>query len=248
MIVAERKPIEEVRTMVKDFKKVLTVGCGTCVAVCLAGGEKEVGVLNSELKIARRMEGNPIEVGGITVERQCDMEFLEELDGMVDEYDALVSMACGAGIQFLAERFPEIPVLPAVNTAFIGVNREVLVRGKMPGLRHLRAGHDGRHLPGNHVRQGPVQRPLRRHQQGQLRNQSRSAVCLVPDPRASGQTEPPGQHPGNLPGQRLAQPDAQNHHPTGVSRTPDRIGDQVAETERHHQQLKQAKPYRGITI
>ncbi len=125
MIVAERKPIDEVRAMVKDYKKVLTVGCGTCVAVCLAGGEKEVGVLNSELKIARRMEGNPIETGAMTVERQCDMEFLEELDGVVDEYDALISMACGAGIQFLAERFPEIPVFPAVNTSFIGVNREV---------------------------------------------------------------------------------------------------------------------------
>jgi hypothetical protein len=34
-------------------------------------------------------------------------------------------MACGAGIQFLAEKFPEIPVLPAVNTTFIGVNQDV---------------------------------------------------------------------------------------------------------------------------
>ncbi|MDY6790243.1 MAG: methylenetetrahydrofolate reductase C-terminal domain-containing protein [Thermodesulfobacteriota bacterium] len=125
MIVAERKPLEEIKILLKDYKKVLTVGCGTCVAVCLAGGEKEVGVLNAELKIARKMENNPIELGAATLERQCDMEFLAELDGAVGEYDALLSMACGAGIQFLAERFPEVPVFPAVNTTFIGVNKDV---------------------------------------------------------------------------------------------------------------------------
>lgn len=125
MIVAERKPFEEIKSLVAPYQKVLTVGCGTCVAVCLVGGEKEVGVLNAELKIARKLKGEPIELGARTVERQCDMEFLEELDDMVDQYDALLSMACGAGIQFLAERFPETPVFPAVDTSFIGVNRDV---------------------------------------------------------------------------------------------------------------------------
>lgn len=125
MIVADRKPLDEIKALVKDYKKVLTVGCGTCVAVCLAGGAKEVGVLNAELKLARKIDGDPIELGAACVERQCDMEFLEELDPLVDEYDALISMACGAGIQFLAERFPEIPVFPAVDTSFIGVNRDV---------------------------------------------------------------------------------------------------------------------------
>ncbi|MEA3437222.1 MAG: methylenetetrahydrofolate reductase C-terminal domain-containing protein, partial [Thermodesulfobacteriota bacterium] len=125
MIVAERKPFEEIKILLKDYKKVLTVGCGTCVAVCLAGGEKEVGVLNAELNIARKMENNPIELGAATLERQCDMEFLAELDGVVGEYDAMLSMACGAGIQFLAERFPQIPVFPAVDTTFIGINKDV---------------------------------------------------------------------------------------------------------------------------
>ena len=125
MIVAERKPFNEIRTMVQSYKKVLTVGCGTCVAVCLAGGEKEVGVLNAELQLARKMAGDPITLGACTVERQCDMEFLEELDSMVDEYDAIISMACGAGVQFVGERFPNIPVFPAVDTSFIGVNRDV---------------------------------------------------------------------------------------------------------------------------
>ncbi|MBW2598039.1 MAG: methylenetetrahydrofolate reductase C-terminal domain-containing protein [Deltaproteobacteria bacterium] len=101
MIVAERKPFEEIKTMLKDYKKVLTVGCGTCVAVCLAGGEKEVGILNAELSMARKIDGNPIVLGATTLERQCDMEFLDELENVVDEYDALLSMACGAGIQFL---------------------------------------------------------------------------------------------------------------------------------------------------
>ncbi|MBI9088045.1 MAG: methylenetetrahydrofolate reductase C-terminal domain-containing protein [Desulfobacterium sp.] len=123
MIVAERKPFDEIKNMVSGYKKVLTVGCGTCVAVCLAGGSKEVETLNAELNLSFGKDGP--EFGSDTVERQCDMEFLAALDATVGGYDALISMACGAGIQFLAERFPDKPVFPAVNTAFIGVNLDV---------------------------------------------------------------------------------------------------------------------------
>ena len=125
MIVAKRKPFEEIKESIKDYKRVLNVGCGTCVAVCLTGGEKEVGILNAEIEIARKMDENPIDIGASTVERQCDREFLEALDAIVGQYDAILSMACGAGIQFLAERYPDIPVLPAVDTTFIGVNQDV---------------------------------------------------------------------------------------------------------------------------
>jgi len=125
MIVAERKPLDEIRQLIKGYKKVLTVGCGTCVAVCLAGGEKEVGVLNAELKLSQRTEADPAGFGEATVQRQCDMEFLDEVQDIVGDYDAILSMACGAGIQFMAERYPDIPVLPGVNTVFIGVNKDV---------------------------------------------------------------------------------------------------------------------------
>ena len=125
MIVAERKPLAEIKDLVQGYRRVLTVGCGTCVAVCLSGGEKEVGVLNAELRLARKVARDPIEVGAACVERQCDMEFLDELEGMVDQYDAVLSMACGAGVQYMAERFPDVPVLPAVDTTFIGANRDV---------------------------------------------------------------------------------------------------------------------------
>ena len=125
MIVAERKPFEEIKEMLKDYKKVLNVGCGTCVAVCLTGGEKEVEVLNAELDMARKLDEDPIELGAFTIERQCDREYLEALDDKIGDYEALLSMACGAGIQFLAERYPDIPVLPAVDTTFIGINQDV---------------------------------------------------------------------------------------------------------------------------
>ena len=125
MIVAKRKPFEEIKEMLKPYKKVLNVGCGTCVSVCLVGGQKEVQVLNSELEMARNLEDNPIEMGGVSVERQCDREFLAELDSIVDDYEAVMSMACGVGIQFLAERFPHKPVFPGVDTTGLAVNQAV---------------------------------------------------------------------------------------------------------------------------
>jgi len=112
MIVAKRKPFEEIKEMIKDYKKVLNVGCGTCVAVCLAGGEKEVAVLNAEIDMARKLDNNPIEIGAKTVERQCDHEYLEELDNIVGGYDAILSMACGVGIQFLARVWIPAACLP----------------------------------------------------------------------------------------------------------------------------------------
>ena len=125
MIVAKRKPFEEIRQLLKGYQRVLNVGCGTCVAVCLTGGEKEVAVLNAQLDMAGRLHGEPIELGSATVERQCDQEYLATLDDRVQDYDALISMACGVGIQFLAERFPQKPVFPAVDTTGLAVNQAV---------------------------------------------------------------------------------------------------------------------------
>ena len=75
--------------------------------------------------MARKLEDDPIRIEGYTVERQCDREYLAELDDKVKDYDALMSMACGVGIQFLAERFPETPVFPGVDTTGLAVNQAV---------------------------------------------------------------------------------------------------------------------------
>jgi ferredoxin len=125
MIIAKVKPLEEIKEMVRDYQKILNIGCAGCTAICLAGGQKEVDTLNMQLSISFKTDKIPFQVEGFTVERQCEMEFLSELDQMVENYDALLSMACGAGVQFLAERFPQKPVFPAVNTTFVGVNKDI---------------------------------------------------------------------------------------------------------------------------
>jgi hypothetical protein len=90
------------------------------VTVCSAGGQKEVEVLSSTIRLAREKDENPIEVREENLERQCDNEYVEQLRSFIDEYEAVLSMACGAGVQFVAERYRKIPVYPAINTNFIG--------------------------------------------------------------------------------------------------------------------------------
>lgn len=125
MIVAKRKPFQEILSSLEGSNSVLVAGCGTCVAVCLAGGEKEVGLLSAQLAIASELKGWSLKIGEVTVERQCDREFLQELRHQVTDYDAVLSLACGVGIQFLADQYPDKVVLPGVDTAFIGANDEV---------------------------------------------------------------------------------------------------------------------------
>jgi ferredoxin len=124
MIVADRKPIEEIIEEIGDFERILIAGCNECVTVCEAGGKKEVGVLASALRMYFMNQGRKVTIDEITLERQCDHEYLEEIRNRIDDYDAVVSLACGVGVQFMAEKYFHKPVFPAVNTAFMGVTEE----------------------------------------------------------------------------------------------------------------------------
>ena len=121
MIVGEQKPIAEIKDIVAPYGKVLILGCGTCVKTCFAGGEDEVAVLASALRLSYKKDGGNIEVEEFTVERQCEDEFIQESASAVARNDAVLSLACGAGVQAMARRFKTTPVLPGVNTTFMGV-------------------------------------------------------------------------------------------------------------------------------
>ncbi|MGD2012551.1 MAG: methylenetetrahydrofolate reductase C-terminal domain-containing protein [Desulfobacterales bacterium] len=124
MIVADKKPIEEIIEEIKDREKILILGCNECVTVCEAGGKKEAGVLASALRMYFLNQGREVKIDEVTLERQCDHEYLEEIRDNIDQYDAVVSLACGVGVQFMAEKYRTTPVYPGVNTCFLGATEE----------------------------------------------------------------------------------------------------------------------------
>jgi ferredoxin len=120
MIVAKRKPLAEIAANLKKVNKLLIVGCNTCVAVCLAGGEKEVAMLASALRLALRPTNPNLQITERSVERQCEEEFNAVLAQDIAEHEVVLSMACGVGVQTLAEQFPSAIVYPALDTTFMG--------------------------------------------------------------------------------------------------------------------------------
>jgi ferredoxin len=124
MIVAEQKKLEEIMSLLGDAQRVLIVGCGTCVTVCFAGGEKEVGILASALRMKSELEEHPMEVDEVTVQRQCEWEYIDPLAERLGEYDVILSLACGIGVQAMNERFPDSITLPGLNTTFLGIPEE----------------------------------------------------------------------------------------------------------------------------
>ena len=117
MIVVRQKPVLEICAMVAPHRRVRIVGCDTCAAVALAGGEKEVGTLGEVLKLGTARDGSAVEFSGSVIKRQCEPEFVEDLE--FEDCDAILSLGCGAGVALLAAN-NDIPVYPGVDTLFVG--------------------------------------------------------------------------------------------------------------------------------
>jgi ferredoxin len=120
MIIAERKDLGQILDMIEGRRRVLVAGCRSCVAICHAGGEKEVAVLAEALRLHAVTMGKDVQIAEVTVERQCEKEWVREIEARVLDSDVVVSMACGVGAQVVQEEFPAALVLPGLNTSNMG--------------------------------------------------------------------------------------------------------------------------------
>ena len=117
MIVSKRKPVEEVLDMLEGVKKVAICGCHECALACKVGGDDEV----AEWK--QLLESKGYEVTGTAMPTESCLNFhvrkaAKEL--MKGKPEAVLSLACGSGVQTVAQQMKGIPVYPGSNTMFIG--------------------------------------------------------------------------------------------------------------------------------
>lgn len=117
MIVVKQKPLEEILAAVSGEQRVLFVGCNTCAAVSLAGGEKETETLEGVLRLVASKKGDSVYYKSVVLTRQCEPEYVEQLD--TTGFDVIVSLGCGAGVALIAE-MTGMPTYPALDTVFIG--------------------------------------------------------------------------------------------------------------------------------
>lgn len=120
MIVGEPKSIETIARRLSAFRRVLVLGCGSCVTVCLSGGDREARALARELSHTRHYPGDPPVFHVETLERQCERDLVETYLNLPPGTDAVLSLACGAGVQTVADVFDDLPVVPALDTTFLG--------------------------------------------------------------------------------------------------------------------------------
>ena len=91
------------------------------MAVCLAGGKKEVGLLASQLRMSFRLDKKKVTISEETLERQCDREFLESVKNRWSRSKLSCPWPAGPVSSFWRKPIPRQTVYPGVNTTFIGV-------------------------------------------------------------------------------------------------------------------------------
>ncbi|MBM4036694.1 MAG: hypothetical protein FJ291_33595 [Planctomycetes bacterium] len=122
MIVLKQKPMDWIIQKLRPYRKVAVVGCGTCATVCFAGGERQVEEFCCSLQLALREGNAEVQLEGATCKRVCDWEFVEPLLETLRGADAILSLACGAGSNLLADKLPKTAIIPGVDTTFLGAN------------------------------------------------------------------------------------------------------------------------------
>jgi ferredoxin len=121
MIITKPRDWARVRASLESIgaKRVFIMGCGECATQSHTGGEPEI------LATKARLEMNGYEVTGwtigqVTCNDNATKSDLKKSHGSAEEADAVLVLSCGSGVQSVADAMPAKPVLPGLESAFLG--------------------------------------------------------------------------------------------------------------------------------
>lgn len=119
MIVTTQKPLDEVLDFISPYKNILVVGCDGCTQP--PRGIREARTLSQLLELGGKLRGKSFSFKVTTMAKQCDPYLTASaLNPQKGNEEAILSTACGIGVQTLADLFPGVPAFPSQNTHFMG--------------------------------------------------------------------------------------------------------------------------------
>jgi len=118
MIISEQKSKEELQQVLEGKTRLFLVGCAACATACKAGGEEEVFRMQEWLaSIGKEITGSVI------IDEACHImragRDLRQNRSQVEEAEALLVLACGAGIQSISSSTEKL-VIGGLNSLFLG--------------------------------------------------------------------------------------------------------------------------------
>ncbi len=123
MIVTKQKDLENIICLIQK-DPVFIVGCSQCATLCKTGGEDEIKKMVSILK-----DKNINVTGWVVLDPAChflnDKRILKSYKDKIKKAKKVLVLACGNGVQTVAEIIDNAEVIPGLDTLFLGEIKSV---------------------------------------------------------------------------------------------------------------------------
>jgi hypothetical protein len=116
--ITKQKSIEEIQRILRGLDRIFIIGCGTCSTMTKTGGTEQVTEMREKLQ-----QMNKLVTGETVIPTACDdmtEAGMKENEQNLRSADCILSMSCALGVHRMA-LYINKPIIPAVDTLFIGV-------------------------------------------------------------------------------------------------------------------------------
>lgn len=118
MIIARKKPLEDILRALDRETKVFIVGCGECATVTQTGGEAEVAEMKESLEKAGK-QVVAVDVVAANCQELDLKRILRKHKHAAEEAEAFLVLSCGAGTQSVRAATDK-HVVPGTDSLFVG--------------------------------------------------------------------------------------------------------------------------------
>src|SRR4030043_1717043 len=118
--ITKQKSFDELTQQLHDFSRIFIAGCGTCATLTRTGGIEEVATMKEQLQAQGKLIA-----GSVVIPVACDdmtEALVKENNSSIQSAHVILVMACALGTYRMSQNIINKPVIPALDTLFIGLD------------------------------------------------------------------------------------------------------------------------------